>query len=229
MQKNSLKIALPKGRLYDKVIEACLKTDLLESSDQISKLSRKLVQKVPASGHLFLLAKPADVPAYVEHGAADIGFTGKDIIAEKERQLYEVFDLDIGNCDLVVAVPEEMNVSKLSELPDNIRVATSYPSTTHRFFRRHNINAEIIELGGSVELAPQVDLADIIVDITSTGTTLRENNLEPVANVLSSSVRMVANQTSYRTRSGIIDKITRQMNQGVFGQDESEERARCSC
>ncbi len=228
MQKNSLKIALPKGRLYEEVIEYCLKTDLLENHDQISKLSRKLVQEVEASGHLFLLAKPVDVPAYVEHGAADIGFTGKDIIAEKDRRLYEVFDLDRGNCDLVVAAPEEMDISKLKELPDNIRVATSYPQISHRFFRRHNINAEIIELGGSVELAPQVDLADIIVDITSTGTTLRENNLEPVAKVLSSSVRMVANQTSYRTKSRIIEKITRQMNQKLCGREEREEKAKCS-
>ncbi len=228
MQNSSLKVALPKGRLYDEVIEACLKTDLLASSEQISRLSRQLVQEVSVSGHLFLLAKPVDVPAYVEHGAADIGFTGKDIIAEKDRQLYEVFDLDVGNCDLVVAVPEEMEVADLQDLPDNLRVATSYPRTTHRFFRRHNIKTEIIELGGSVELAPQVDLADIIVDITSTGTTLRENNLEPVAKVLSSSVRMVVNQSSYRTKSAAISKINRQLKQNFKAASESEEKARCS-
>ncbi len=216
MQKKSLRVALPKGRLYDDVIEACLSTDLLEDPEQISRLSRQLVQKISDSGHLFLLAKPTDVPAYVEHGAADIGFTGKDVIEEEGKNLYEVLDLKVGKCDLVVAVPEEMGVSDVKDLPDNIRVATSYPRISQSFFQEQGKKAEIIELNGSVELAPQVDLADIIVDITSTGTTLRQNNLKPVREIISSSVRMVANRVSYRTRSDIIKKICSQMsNEGV--------------
>jgi len=211
LQQNTLKVALPKGRLYDDVVSACLKTELLERAEDVSKLSRKLVQQVSETGHIFLLAKPADVPAYVEHGAADIGFTGRDIIAEEDRDLYEVLDLEVGSCDLVVAVPAEMGVENLDELPDIVRVATSYPAVTQRFFQEKEIKAEIIELNGSVELAPQVDLADIIVDITSTGTTLRRNDLIPVAGVLSSSVRMVVNQTSYRTRRDLISRLCRQM------------------
>ncbi|SDL85311.1 ATP phosphoribosyltransferase [Halarsenatibacter silvermanii] len=211
MSMESLKIAIPKGRLYDEVVKACLNTDLLDDSQNISKLSRELVQEVSGTGNLFLLAKPADVPAYVEHGAADIGFTGKDVIAEKERRLYELLDLEIGTCDLVVAVPNDMDVNTLEDIKDNTRVATSYPGIAEKFFRDKNIKAEIIELNGSVELAPQVDLADIIVDITSTGTTLRKNDLSPIAEILSSSVRLVVNEASYRTKATAIDRLSRQL------------------
>ncbi len=211
MSVNNLKVALPKGRLFQDVVEKCRETNLLAGEENLSRLSRKLVQVFPQTGHLFLLAKPVDVPAYVEHGAADIGFTGKDIIAEKERELYEVLDLGLGACQLVVAVPEDFPVSDPAEMPDNIRVATSYPGLTARYFQELGIKAEIIELGGSVELAPQVDLSDIIVDITSTGTTLRENGLKPVAQVLSSTVRLVVNRISYKTKSDSIARIINQM------------------
>ena len=211
MSVNNLKVALPKGRLFQDVVEKCRETNLLAGEENLSRLSRKLVQVFPQTGHLFLLAKPVDVPAYVEHGAADIGFTGKDIIAEKERELYEVLDLGLGACQLVVAVPEDFPVSDPAEMPDNIRVATSYPGLTARYFQELGIKAEIIELGGSVELAPQVDLSDIIVDITSTGTTLRENGLKPVAQVLSSTVRLVVNRISYKTKSDSITRIINQM------------------
>ena len=211
MSANNLKVALPKGRLFQDVVEKCRETNLLAGEENLSRLSRKLVQVFPQTGHLFLLAKPVDVPAYVEHGAADIGFTGKDIIAEKERELYEVLDLGLGACQLVVAVPEDFPVSDPAEMPDNIRVATSYPGLTARYFQELGIKAEIIELGGSVELAPQVDLSDIIVDITSTGTTLRENGLKPVAQVLSSTVRLVVNRISYKTKSDSIARIINQM------------------
>ena len=211
MSANNLKVALPKGRLFQDVVEKCRKTDLLAGDENLSRLSRKLVQVFPQTGHLFLLAKPVDVPAYVEHGAADIGFTGKDIIAEKERKLYEVLDLGLGACQLVVAVPEDFPVSDPAEMPDNIRVATSYPGLTARYFQELGIKAEIIELGGSVELAPQVDLSDIIVDITSTGTTLKENGLKPVAQILSSTVRLVVNRISYKTKSDSITSIVNQM------------------
>ncbi len=211
MSADSLKVALPKGRLFQEVVERCQDTDLLAGEENLSRLSRKLVQVFPQTGHLFLLAKPVDVPAYVEHGAADIGFTGKDIIAEKERELYEVLDLGLGACQLVVAVPDDFPVSEPAEMPDNIRVATSYPGLTARYFQKLGIKAEIIELGGSVELAPQVDLSDIIVDITSTGTTLKENGLKPVAEVLSSSVRLVVNRISYKTKSESITRIVNQL------------------
>ncbi len=211
MSANNLKVALPKGRLFQDVVEKCRKTDLLAGDENLSRLSRKLVQVFPQTGHLFLLAKPVDVPAYVEHGAADIGFTGKDIIAEKERKLYEVLDLGLGACQLVVAVPEDFPASNPAEMPDNIRVATSYPGLTARYFQELGIKAEIIELGGSVELAPQVDLSDIIVDITSTGTTLKENGLKPVAQILSSTVRLVVNRISYKTKSDSITSIVNQM------------------
>ncbi|MGM0414031.1 MAG: ATP phosphoribosyltransferase [Bacillota bacterium] len=207
MSKLNLKIAMPKGRLFSQVLEVSSNTPLLGEENNLSTLSRKLVQKVEETGNEFMLTKPVDVPAYVEHGAADLGFTGKDVIAEKERNIYEVFDLEIGKCSLVVAVPDEFKYDRPEELPDNLRVATSYPNLTANYFNGLGIKVEIIQLGGSVELAPLVDLADIIVDITSTGTTLKKNNLKPIGTILDSSVRMIVNRMSYRTNSNLIDEI----------------------
>lgn len=221
MSKMNLKVALPKGRLFTQVIDTCKKTILLDEKDNISKLSRKLVQEFPQTGNKFMLTKPVDVPAYVEHGAADIGFTGKDIIAEKERSIYEVFDLGMGACNLVVAVPDWMKIENPADLSDNFRVATSYPNLTSRYFNELGIKIEVIELGGSVELAPLVDLADIIVDITSTGTTLRKNGLKPIGTILESSVRLIVNRISYRTNSNTINKIVDDINK-IIGSNADE-------
>ena len=207
MSELNLKIAMPKGRLFSQVLEVCSNTPLIGQDNNLSTLSRKLVQRVDETGNEFMLTKPVDVPAYVEHGAADLGFTGKDVIAEKERNIYEVFDLEIGKCSLVVAIPDKLKYENPEGLPDNLRVATSYPNLTANYFNDLGIKVEVIQLGGSVELAPLVDLADIIVDITSTGTTLRKNNLKAIGTILDSSVRMIVNRMSYRTNSNLIDEI----------------------
>ncbi|MFW6238605.1 MAG: ATP phosphoribosyltransferase [Halanaerobiales bacterium] len=202
-----LRTALPKGRLLEPVVEILKEAGLIQPGLDIDSISRKLVFEDKDTGDSFLLAKPKDVPAYVEHGAADIGVTGKDVIDEHGKKLYELADLEIGACDLVVAVPEATGITSLEEIPEHSRVATSYPEITEEFFDAAGIQVEVIYLYGSVELAPLVGLADYIVDITSTGRTLRKNNLVPVAEVMSSSARLVVNNVSYRSKHDRVRKI----------------------
>ncbi|HLV08663.1 MAG TPA: ATP phosphoribosyltransferase [Halanaerobiales bacterium] len=192
--------ALPKGRLMEKVLEILREAAFISPDLDIDEISRELVFTDRNTGNKFLLAKPKDVPVYVEHGAADIGITGKDVIMEHGKRLYELQDLGVGYCKLLVAVPEHRNISSIEEIPEHSRVATSYPGIAAEYFRKQGKQVEIIFLNGSVELAPLVDLADIIVDISSTGTTLRKNNLIPVAEVMESSSRLIVNNVSYKTR-----------------------------
>ncbi len=192
--------ALPKGRLLEPVIGVMREAGMIEGDLNIETISRKLVFTDDVTGNSFLLAKPKDVPAYIEHGAADIGITGKDVIMEHGKKLYELFDLGAGYCKMVVAVPESSGIKGLDTIPEHSRVATSYPNITQQFFARKGIQVEVIYLNGSVELAPLVGLADLIVDITSTGRTLKKNNLIPVAEIMNSSARLVVNNVSYKTK-----------------------------
>ena len=207
-----LTTALPKGRMMESVLEIFKNAELISDDFNIDTISRKLVFEEEKSNNSFLLAKPKDVPAYVEHGAADIGITGKDVIQEHGKKLYELLDLGISTCRLVVAVPKKLNISCLEEIPEHSRVATSYPRITENFFKNAGIQVDVIYLYGSVELAPLVEMADFIVDITSTGTTLRKNNLEPIAEILSSSARLIVNNVSYKTKYKQIKKLVDKIN-----------------
>ena len=199
--------ALPKGRMMESVLDIYKNAELISPDFNIDTISRKLVFEDEQTNNSFLLAKPKDVPAYVEHGACDIGVTGKDVIQEHGKKLYELLDLEISSCKLVVAAPEKLDINSLDEIPEHSRVATSYPEITEKFFKNAGIQVDIIYLYGSVELAPLVQLADFIVDITSTGTTLRENNLVPIAEILESSARLIVNNVSYKTKYNKIKKI----------------------
>jgi len=160
--------------------------------------SRKLTLFDDALDITFFLAKSMDVPTYVEYGAADIGVAGKDVLEEQGRRVVELLDLGISRCELIVAVPSDSPVKKVSDLGFNSRVASKYPRIAESFFNRRGIQVEVIPLSGSIELAPLVGLADAIVDLTETGTTLRENGLRIVGSVLKSSLRLIANPVSYK-------------------------------
>jgi len=203
--------ALPKGRMMESVLDIYKEADLISPEFNIDTISRKLVFTDQKTDNSFLLAKPKDVPAYVEHGAADIGVTGKDVIQEHGKKLYELLDLKISKCKLVVAAPKKYDINHLEEIPEHSRVATSYPRITEKFFKDAGIQVDVIYLYGSVELAPLVEMADFIVDITSTGTTLRKNNLEPIAEILKSSARLIVNNVSYKTRFEEIKKLVNQI------------------
>ncbi len=199
-----LSIALSKGRLAD------MSVDLLEklgiNCSEYRDASRKLIFTDETNKIRFFLVKPADVPTYVEYGAADMGVVGKDTLLEEGRHLYEVLNLGFAACRMVVAGPAEL-VGKLDSL-NNKRVATKYPRIAREYFehkRRESI--EVIKLNGSVELAPLVGLSEVIVDIVESGRTLRENGLAVLDTIAEISARVVVNRVSMKMESERINNI----------------------
>ena len=189
-------IALAKGRLAKQTMGILAQTGIT-CEEMEDKESRKLIFTNEEMGYRFFLAKANDVPTYVEYGAADIGIVGKDPIVEEGRKLYEVLDLDLGKCRMCVAGPasarEALDGGKM------IRVATKYPAIAKEYFNnvRHQ-TVEIIKLNGSIELAPIVGLSEVIVDIVETGSTLRENGLVVLEEIMPLSARMVVNRVSMK-------------------------------
>jgi len=173
--------------------------------------SRKLTVVDEVLGITYILAKPMDVPTFVEYGAADIGIAGKDVIEEQGRHVVELLDLGVSRCELIVAVPDGSPVKRVRDLGFNSRVATKYPRIAERFFNLRGIQVELIPLSGSVELAPLVGLADAIVDLTETGATLRENGLRIVGSVMRSSLRLIANPVSYKVSFEAIRNLVERM------------------
>jgi ATP phosphoribosyltransferase len=204
-----LVIALTKGRLADVAVDLLDRAGVLSGdlAFSLKKKSRRLIFSSENSDVALFLAKAPDVPTYVDYGAADIGVAGKDTLLEGRRNLYEVLDLGFGACSMVVAGREEIrdHVSR----GKNLRVATKYPNIALDYFARgKRQSVEIVMLNGSVELAPIVGLADVIVDIVETGGTLRENGLVILEKIVPISARLVVNRASMKTeRSRIVELI----------------------
>ena len=196
-----INIALPKGRLGESVYKSLAKIGY-ECPELLSD-SRKLVFENEEKGVRYILVKPSDVAVYVEHGAADIGIVGYDVISENEPDVYELFDLDIGKCNIAVAAPKGFR----DDNRETLRVATKYPNVAKKYYSSINREIEIIELHGSIELAPVIGLSDVIVDIVETGTTLRENGLEVFTVIEASSARLIANKSSYQFKRDSIEKM----------------------
>ncbi|MGN0354568.1 MAG: ATP phosphoribosyltransferase [Muricoprocola sp.] len=200
-----LTIALTKGRLAKKTLELFEKIGIT-CEEMKDPDSRKLIFVNEEYKLRFFLAKGPDVPTYVEYGAADIGIVGKDTIDEENRKLYEVLDLGFGKCRMCVCGPQE--AGKLLQNHERIRVATKYPRITKEYFyNKKNQTVEIIKLNGSIELAPIVGLADVIVDIVETGSTLRENGLQVLEEVCNLSARVVVNRVSMQMESKRITEL----------------------
>ena len=200
-----LTIALSKGRLADQTLDLMEKAgyDVTAAREK----SRKLILEDQEAGLRFILAKPSDVPTYVEYGAADIGVVGKDTLLEEGRQLYEVLDLGVGKCRMCVAGPASLK-GKLDEIP-NKRVGTKYPNITRNYFEGvKKESVEIIKLNGSVELAPLTGLAEVIVDIVESGRTLYENGLDVLETVADISARLVNGASSTEPLSLIISTLS---------------------
>ncbi|HAZ91031.1 MAG TPA: ATP phosphoribosyltransferase [Eubacterium sp.] len=198
-------VALAKGRLAKKTMEIFEKIGIT-CEEMKDPTSRKLIFVNEELGFKFFLAKASDVPTYVEYGSADIGIVGKDTILEEGRSLYEIYDLQVGKCRMCVCGPA--SAKELLEHHELIRVATKYPNIAkNHFYNRKHQTVEIIKLNGSVELAPIVGLADVIVDIVETGTTLKENGLEVLEEVEPLSARIVVNQVSMKMEQERIMKI----------------------
>lgn len=204
-------IALSKGRLAKKALEMFEHIGIT-CEEMKDEKTRKLIFTNEQLGLKFFLAKPSDVPTYVEYGAADIGIVGKDTILEEGRKLYEVLDLNTGKCKMCVCGPQSAK-DKLQH-HELIRVATKYPNIAKDYFynKKHQ-TVEIIKLNGSIELAPIVGLSEVIVDIVETGSTLRENGLGVLEEVCPLSARMVVNQVSMKMENERITKLIRDLKE----------------
>ncbi|MDA3936480.1 MAG: ATP phosphoribosyltransferase [Actinomycetota bacterium] len=198
-----LRIAVPKGSLFADSVRV-----LREAGLDVGGLpdpGRQLT--ISAGGVEYIIGKPTDIPIYVAYGAVDVAIAGKDTLVEADMEVVEMVDLGFGSCRFVVAEPEDAAATVLEHYRNLgvIRVATKYPLITERYFAEQGVQAEIVKLHGNIEIAPLIGIADRVVDITATGTTLRENHLRIVDDVLESTARFVANPVSLKTRA---DEVT---------------------
>ena len=213
IQNDVIAIALPKGRLLVPVMalfEGLGITCLRAFVD-----SRRLICEDPDRRLQFLTLKPTDIPTYVEHGAADMGIVGKDQLLEQRRDVYEPLDLRFGACRLVVAEPVELRKRDDPDSWSHVRLATKYPNLAEAYFSRKGIQAEIIKLNGSLELAPLVGLAERIVDLVETGQTLKENGLVEVEEIARSTARLIVNRASLKTKYRRVQELIEGMRQQV--------------
>ena len=195
-------IALPKGRLSDDSLALFATAGLPVPSD----FGRRLVVDSADGTLRYLLAKPIDVPTYVEYGAADLGICGLDVLRESQRNVYEPLLLPFGYCRLALAGPAARADTPL-RYESQPRVVTKFPRLAAAFFRERGVNAEIIELGGSVELGPLVGLADLIVDLVDSGNTLRANGLKELRVIMHSQAVLIANRAAYRLKAAPIQSL----------------------
>jgi ATP phosphoribosyltransferase len=206
-----LTLALPKGRLLDGALE--LLRDL--GVEGLDADSRKLIFTDGRRDLRMLLLKPADIPAYVIYGAADLGIVGKDILLEQEPDVYEPLDLGFGFCRLVVAEPRELWERDDPAKWSWVRVATKYPRLAEQYFSNRGIQVEIVRLDGSIELAPLVGLAERIVDLVQSGETLRANGLVEVAEIARSTARVIVNRASMKTEHARVTGLIEEMRAHV--------------
>ena len=211
-----LNVALPKGRLGDKVYNLLAAGGCITPEDY--NATRKLVVEDAAAGVRCFLVKPSDVAIYVEHGAADIGIVGKDILSEAEADVYELLDTGLGKCRMCVAAPAGYR----DDPGRPIRVATKFPRIAKEYYASLGRDIEIIKLNGSIELAPILGLSDVIVDIVETGTTLRENGLAVVTEFMPISARVIANKSSYQFKRRSADRMLEQLR-GALARRQKEE------
>ncbi len=200
-----LNIALPKGRLGEKVCRLFAKSGY-EFPGMLDN-NRKLVFVNEEFNLRCFWVKPFDVPVYVERGTADIGVAGKDILLERNPDVYELSDLKTGYCKMSVAAREDFK----DDSQKILRVATEFPNIAKNYYAGHGRDIDIITLRGSLELAPVLGLSDVIVDIVETGTTLRENNLHVLSVIAELSARLIANKSAYKFRKEIISEIMRRL------------------
>lgn len=199
MSADVLRIAMPKGRIYKKAAKLFREAGW-ELPDDLDD-SRKLIIPLPELHLEFIMAKPVDVTTYVEYGVTDVGIVGKDVLVEDNRDVYELLDLGIARCRMsVIGLPDW----KPTLHP---RVATKYPNVASRYFRERGQQVEVIKLNGSIELAPLIGLADRIVDMVETGTTIRENGLVEMETIFEITSRLVANRVSYRMKNDAVQSL----------------------
>jgi ATP phosphoribosyltransferase len=198
-----IRIAIPnKGRLKKPAIEA-----LGRAGIEVLEEDRAYVSKTSDPRFEAIFARANDIPVYVQYGAVDLGVTGHDLILERDANVLELLDLEFGKCTLVVAVPEDSTIKSVVEVPALARVATGFPNITRKFFEKLGKQVEVLEVSGTAELAPKLGLAQIIVDLTSTGETLKKNKLRIIGTILESTTRLACNKIAYRTFEKQINEL----------------------
>ncbi len=205
--KTMLNVALPKGRLGDKVYNLLARIGYGCTEDY--NATRKLVVENPEAGIRYFLVKPSDVAIYVEHGAADVGIVGKDILTEASADVYELLDTGLGKCRMCVAAPADYQ----DDPSRPVRVATKFVNIAKNYYASIGRDIDIIKLNGSIELAPILGLSDVIVDIVETGTTLRENGLKVVTEFMPISARFIANKASYQFKHREMDEMLEKLRE----------------
>ena len=201
----TVNIALPKGRLGEKVYK------ILENAGfacpDMKENDRRLIFESAGGEVRYFWVKPSDVAIYVERGAADIGIAGKDILLEYSPDVYELLDLGIGVCRMAVAAKTDFR----DNIEKTLRVATKFPNIASAYYEKKGRDIDIIKLNGSIELAPILDLSDVIVDIVETGTTLKENDLAPFETVVPISARLISNKASFKFKNAQIEEIAKKL------------------
>jgi ATP phosphoribosyltransferase len=208
-----LKLAVPRGALFEGALD--LLDQIGTDTKELRSDSRSLV--FATDGLVLVTMRPSDVPTYVEAGAADLGITGKDVLVEqRDRAVYELLDLRFGACRMVLAAPRGGGgIGEAERRLGGMRIATKYPRTTQRYFQETGRHAEVIEVKGSVELAPLVGLADGIVDLVDTGRTLAENDLEVREEIVPCTARLVANRVTHKLRAAEVDALAGRMREAT--------------
>jgi ATP phosphoribosyltransferase len=208
-----LRIALPAGTLLERACDILRAADIVQLDP--SRFDREL--SVTVEDAVYVKVRPTDVPVYVEMGASDCGIVGKDVLWESGRECYELADLRFGLCRLVLAAPRDSPLVN-GAWPASLRVATKYPESARRFFAARSLNVVIIQLHGSVELAPATGLADCVLDITATGRTMAANGLVEVAEAGVSTARLIANQAALKTRNEAVGALAASLRRAAASQ-----------
>lgn len=209
-----LNIALPKGRLGEKVYSIFEKAGF--SCPSIKENNRKLVFENEETDVRYFWVKPSDVSIYVERGVADIGVCGKDILAEYSPDVYELLDLKTGKCRMAVAGKKDF----YDDGQTTLKVATKFVKVAKRFYEKKGRDIDVIKLNGSIEIAPILGLSDVIVDIVETGTTLKENDLEVLETVFPISARLIANKVAFKFKTSAIERLVKEVSK-LLDEDEN--------
>ena len=209
-------IAIAKGRMQDDALALLARAGIRLTAEQIN--SRKLALTDETGGYRFLFVKPGDVPVYVEHGIADCGVVGRDVLLESEADLLLPLDLGIARCRIVVAAADPEIMTRAVGM---LRVATKYEQIAASHFGSRGMPVEIIKLSGSVELAPALGLADLIVDLVETGRTLRENGLTVVEEITQTTGRLVVNRASYQLKAEAVARLVNALRAALNGGEQS--------
>jgi ATP phosphoribosyltransferase len=214
-ESRPLTVALPRGRILEEALPLFARAGIDLGAADKARAGRRLIIPIPEHDLKVLIVRDTDVPAYVEHGAADFGIAGRDVLEEQGCDLYEPLDLGIGRCRMVVAEPEERPVDETAQV--HLRYATKFPEITRRHLQARGTVAEIIKLYGSIEIAPLVGLADRIVDLVSSGETLRQHRLREVETILEVSARVCVGRASAKLYGDRIDGLLGRLRRVVNG------------